>query len=179
MATITRAAGLSIGLANFHFATKQNLFEETLRFLAEEHHSHWKKSYEKVNLAPKDKLLAIVAAHFHPDICSRKKIAVWYGFFGEANARASYRKLADGIDAERRDLTVELCKKIIKEGGYANVDPVNIAFTLEGLYDGLWLNILMYPDEFSRFDMMMRIEDYLALVFPDHFQSSIPSADKG
>ncbi len=179
MATITRAAGLSIGLANFHFATKQNLFEETLRFLAEEHHSYWKRSYEKANLSPKDKLLTIVAAHFQPNICNRKKIAVWYGFFGEANARESYRKLTDHIDAEREDLTVELCKKIIKEGGYANVDPVKIAFTLEGLYDGLWLNILMYPDEFSLFDMMMRIEDYLALVFPEHFQSSTPSADKG
>jgi TetR/AcrR family transcriptional repressor of bet genes len=179
MTTVTRAAGLSIGLANFHFSTKQNLFEETLRFLAEEHHNHWKKSYEKASLAPKDKLLAIVAAHFHPNICNRKKIAVWYGFFGEANARASYRKLADDIDAERRDLTVELCKQIIKEGGYVNVDPVNIALTLEGLYDGLWLNILMYPGEFSRFDMMMRIEDYLALVFPDHFQSPTPSLDKG
>lgn len=179
MTTLTRTAGLSIGLANFHFATKQNLFEETLRFLAEEHHDHWKKSFERANLAPKDKLLAIVKAHFHPKICNRKKIAVWYSFFGEANARASYRKLADDIDTERRNLTVQLCQKIKQDGGYDDVDPVNIAFTLEGLYDGLWLNILMYPGEFSRFDMMVRIQDYLALVFPKHFQSSSDGKDKG
>ena len=174
MTTVTQAAGLSMGLANFHFSTKQNLFEETLRFLAEEHHNHWKVSYEKANLAPEAKLRAIVAAHFHPKICNRKKIAVWYGFFGEAKARASYRKLADEIDAERRDLSVALCRQIIEEGGYDNVEPVNIVFTLEGLYDGLWLNILMYPGEFSRFDMMKRIEDYLALVFPKHFEQPRP-----
>jgi len=179
MTIVTRAADLSVGLANFHFATKQNMFEETLRFLAEEHHNQWKKSYKKANLAPEAKLRAIVAAHFHPKICNRKKIAVWFSFFAEATARAAYRKLADGIDAERRELTVELCRQILKEGGYDNVDPVNVAFTLEGLYDGLWLNILMYPGEFSRFDMMRRIEDYLSLVFPKHFLHTTQPEGKG
>lgn len=170
MTTVTRAAGLSIGLANFHFSTKQNLFEETLRFLAEEHHEFWKKSYGAANLAPEDKLRAIVAAHFHRSICNRKKLAVWYAFFGEAGARASYRKLANEIDAERRDASVELIRQIIRDGGYDNMDATDIAFTLEGLYDGFWLNILMYPGAFSRFDGMRRIEGYLAQVFPRHFQ---------
>ncbi len=118
MTTVTRSAGLSIGLANFHFSTKQNLFEETLRFLAEEHHEFWKKSYETANLAPEDKLRAIVAAHFHRSICNRKKLAVWYAFFGEAGARASYRKLANEIDAERRDVSIELIHQIVADGDY-------------------------------------------------------------
>lgn len=179
MTIVTRAAGLSMGLANFHFSTKQKMFEATLKHLAEEHHEFWKKSYAKANLAPEHKLRAIVAAHFHPSICNRKKIAVWYGFFGEAGARASYRKLANEIDAERRDVTTELCRQIIAEGGYDKVDATDIAFMLEGLYDGFWLNILMYPGEFSRFDAMRRIEDHLALVFPQHFKRPVPRDDKG
>ncbi|MCP3968833.1 MAG: TetR family transcriptional regulator [Rhodobacteraceae bacterium] len=179
MTTVTRTAGLSIGLANFHFSTKDNLFEETLRFLAEEHHEFWKKSYDKADLAPAGKLIAIVAAHFHPSICNRKKIAVWYGFFGEAGARASYRKLANEIDAERRDQTEDLCRQIIAEGCYENVDATDVAFMLEGLYDGFWLNILMYPGEFSRFDAMRRIEAYLAQMFPGHFQPPAPKDCKG
>lgn len=179
MTTVTRTAGLSIGLANFHFSTKQNLFEETLRFLAEEHHQQWKKSYEKANLAPEDKLLAIVAAHFHPKICNRKKIAVWYGFFGEAGARASYRKLADDIDTERRDITAELCRKIIEDGGYDTVDATDVTLMLESIYDGFWLNILMYPGEFSLAEAKRRIESYLAQVFPRHFQYSAPLSSTG
>ncbi|MFQ5621895.1 MAG: TetR family transcriptional regulator C-terminal domain-containing protein [Paracoccaceae bacterium] len=179
MSAVTRSAGLSIGLANFHFSTKQNLLEETLRFLANEHHQFWKKSFEKADLAPEEKLRAIVAAHFHPSICNRKKIAVWYGFFGEAGARAAYRKLANEIDAERRELTVELCEGLIAAGGYDDVDPVDVAFTLEGLYDGYWLNILMYPGEFSRQDGMRRIEGYLSRVFPGHFRRSTPQNCEG
>jgi len=179
MTTVTRTAGLSNGLANFHFTSKQNLFEETLRFLAEEHRDHWKKSIEKANLAPEAKLQAIVDSHFHPKICNRKKVAVWFGFFGAATARASYRDLVNEIDAERRDVSIKLCEQIIQEGAYEAHNPVDITFTLEGLYDGLWLNILMYPGEFSRFDMMKRIEDYLVLVFPKHFQCSPQTEDKG
>ncbi len=179
MTTVTRAAGLSIGLANFHFSTKQNLFEETLRFLAEEHHEFWKKSYETANLAPEDKLRAIVAAHFHRSICNRKKLAVWFAFFGEAGARASYRKLANEIDTERRDISVELIHRIIADGGYDNVEAADVAFTLEGLYDGFWLNILMYPGEFSGFEGKRRIEDYLAQIFPKHYQRPAPPESKG
>lgn len=179
MTTVTKAAGLSMGLANFHFSTKQNLFEETLRYLAEEHHEFWKKSYEKANLAPEDKLRAIVAAHFHRRICNRKKIAVWYAFFGEAGPRASYRKLANEIDAERREVSTELCLQMIEDGGYEGVDATDVAFMLESLYDGFWLNILMYPGEFSRHDGMRRIEGYLAQIFPKHFQRPAPPDCKG
>lgn len=178
MTTVTQIAGLSLGLANFHFSTKQNLFNETLRFLSEEHHGHWKKQYERANLAPADKLLAIVEAHFHPSICNRKKIAVWYGFFGDAGARASYRKLVNDIDTERLNLSTKLCKQIISQGGYQNVDAEEVAFTLEGLYDGFWLNILMYPGEFARFDGMKRIEGYLWRVFPDHFDRPTAKSEK-
>lgn len=177
MTTVTREAGLSLGLANFHFSTKQNLFEETLRYLAEEHRQHWKKSYEKANLAPEAKLEAIVAAHFHPNICKRKKIAVWFGFFGESSARASYRKLVADIDAERFDLSLLLCRQIIDDGGYEDLDPEDVTMTLEGLYDGFWLNILMYPKGFSRFDAMKRIQEYLAGIFPRHFERP-PAADR-
>jgi TetR/AcrR family transcriptional repressor of bet genes len=178
MTTVTRTAGLSSGLANFHFTSKQNLFEETLRFLAEEHRDHWKKSIEKANLAPEAKLLAIVAAHFHPKICSRKKVAVWFGFFGAASARGSYRNLVNEIDTERRDVSIKLCEQIIQEGTYEALDPVDITFTLEGLYDGFWLNILMYPGEFTRFDAMKRIQEYLSQTFSDHFERPPPQGSK-
>lgn len=179
MTTVTREAGVSLGLVNFHFSTKQNLFEETLRYLADEHHQLWKKSYEKASLDPQAKLEAIVAAHFHPTICKRKKITVWYGFFGEAKSRASYRRLVADIDAERLNLSARLCRDIIKEGGYENIAPENVAMTLEGLYDGFWLNILMYPKEFTRFDAMRRIHEYLAGLFPKHFERPRPTDCKG
>jgi TetR/AcrR family transcriptional regulator, transcriptional repressor of bet genes len=170
MTTVTQFAGLSIGLVNFHFKTKQSLFEETLRFVAEEHREQWKKSVRKANLSPQAKLLAIVDAHYHPKICNRKKLAVWFGFYGQVAYRATYRDLMTEIDAERWETSIDLCNRIIAEGGYQNIKGHGVANTLEGLYDGFCLNILMYPQEFSSTDAKREIRNYLASIFPQHFQ---------
>ncbi len=179
MNTIAREAGLSIGLAYFYFSTKQVMLEETLRYLAEEDHQFWKKSFAKADLAPEAKLHAIVSAHFHPSICTPTKIAVWYGFFGESRARASYRQLIEEIDADRIERSTELCAEIIAEGGYENIDPRAVAMTLEGLYDGFWLNILMYPKMFNRSFAVSSIQSYLAGLFPRHFKHPSTPAGKG
>ncbi len=170
MSTVTEAAGLSVGIVNFHFQSKQKLFEETLVHLAREHHDHWHKAYTDAGLSAQEKLLAIVDAHFHPKICTRKKLAVWYAFFGEAGRRKVYRKLIDEIDDERFDLSTGLCAQIIADGGYTVPPPRIIARTLEGLYDGLQLNILMYPGSFSREQANNQIRAYLASIFPHHFE---------
>lgn len=93
MAAVPRFDGLSNGLVNFHFKTKQSMFEETLRLVVEEHRRQWKKSVRRASLAPADRLLVIVDTHDHPKICNRKKLAVWFGFHGEVVHRAIYRDL--------------------------------------------------------------------------------------
>lgn len=172
MTTVTGFAGLSIGIVNFHFKNKETLLEETLRFLAEEHRDHWRHNVENAKLTPEAKLLAIVGAHFHQNFSSRKKLSVWFSFYGEAAYRASYRKQMADIDGERWRITTELSRQIIKDGGYENISPENIASTLEGLFDGFCLNILIYPGEFSRGHATQRVREYLATTFPKHFKLS-------
>lgn len=169
MTTVTDFAGLSLGIVNFHFKSKQNLLEETLVLLAREHHNHWMKAYRDAGLSAPEKLLAIVDAHFHPRICTRKKLAVWYAFFGEAGRRAVYRSLVDAIDDQRLEISTALCAEVISDGGYRGPPASHVARTLEGLYDGLWLNILMYPGHFTRERSKAQIRSYLASIFPRHF----------
>ena len=179
MTRVTGFAGLSLGIVNFHFKNKETLVEETLKFLAEEHRDQWRKSVRNAELSPVAKLLAIVDAHYHPHICNRKKLAVWFGFYGEAAYRASYRKIMSDIDEERWVIATDLCRAVIEDGGYENCDAEHISSTLEGLYDGFCLNILIYPGDFSRDDAKARIRDYLATVFPQHVPHASQPACKG
>jgi len=169
MKKVTGIAGLSMGIVNFHFKTKEMLFLETLRYLGEEHRNHWRQSVEDSTLDPADKLLAIVNAHFHPEICNRTKLTVWFGFYGEAAYRAAYREIMSEVDDERWRLSAELIDRIIAEGGYDGPEAEHVSDTLEGLYDGFCLNILMYPDSFTREDARRRVHDYLVGKFPKHF----------
>lgn len=169
MNTVTKIAGLSVGIVNFHFDSKEKLFEETLRHLANEHRSRWGTTVARDDLAPEDRLLAIVEAEFHPDICNRDKLTVWTSFYGEAGYRASYRKIVSEIDTERWEASNFLCGQIIKDGGYSDLSAHEIAETLEGLFDGFCLNILIYPGEFTNLDAKARVQSYLAATFPQHF----------
>ena len=169
MTTVTGFAGLSLGIVNFHFQNKQNLFEETLRHLADEHRDQWHKSVHKAELTPVSKLLAIVDANFHPRVCNRKNLSVWYSFFGEAPYRHVYRKIMDEIDAERLNSMRELFERIIEDGQYDDIDAADVANTMEALYDGYSINILIYPEKFSGADAKIRIRDFLANTFPRHF----------
>lgn len=173
MKKVTGIAGLSMGIVNFHFKTKETLFQETLRYLGEEHRNHWRKSVRNAALKPQEKLLSIVDAHFHPDICNRRKLTVWFGFYGEAAYRAAYRKIMSEVDDERWTLSAKLIQRIIDDGGYEGLVAEAVSDTLEGLYDGFCLNILMYPDTFTRVDARNRVLDYLATTFPRHFQRPV------
>lgn len=169
LAAIAKEAGVSLGLANFHFKSKDILLSETLKHLAEEHREMWMRDLRRSDLTSADKLRSIITAQFHASICSRKKLSVWFAFFGETAHRKSYRSITSQIDMERQELCTELLEDIIKEGDYVEADAENIALTLEGMFDGLWLNMLMYPAKFTREKATHQVLNYLEMFFPRHF----------
>lgn len=177
MATITRFANLSQGIVNFHFQSKDRLLMEAVGYLAEEHHLLWQKLYAQSGPSARERLLALIESDYHPDICNRKKLTVWFAFFGEKKYRDAYRERCGKIDEDRVAETVRLCRQIKNEGAYDHVDALMFAQSLEAFTDGLWLNILLYPDTFTRQRARDECFAYLASVFPQHF--SAPAAKLG
>lgn len=169
LSKVTEMAGLSLGLVNFHFASKERLLEETLRHVAVEHRDHWQKAIGAAGLSDADRLLAIIESAFHPSVCSRKKLSVWFAFFGEAANRSTYRTIVEDIDEERHQVSKHLLRRIAGDGDAATLDPAQVSLSLEALMDGLWLNMLIYPEDFKRDDAKAQVRRVLALMFPHHF----------
>lgn len=146
IARVTKIAGTSIGLANFYFDSKEALFEAVLQHLADEERILWQNRSADTSLTPMDRLKALVDARFHIRSCDRRKLAVWFAFWGDAAARDIYRRVVAAKDDERLEATVA----IIQSLGPPGRDPLQTALGLEALYDGLWLNHLLYPADFKR-----------------------------
>jgi AcrR family transcriptional regulator len=172
MARVTETAGVSIGLANFHFESKDRLFEAMLKHLADEQRALWQSRLQGPDRASRDLLLAIVGSRFHPAICARRKLAVWFAFWGDAGARDIYRRAVGGMDDERLEASAAIIAEMIAEAGYAGIDPVETVLTIEAMYDGLWLNMLLYPGEFRRSQCRARAMAVIAARFPSHFQTA-------
>jgi len=167
---VAKEAGLSQGIVNLHFKSKDNLLKETLSSLASEYRDKFDKALQKSGPHPADKLRAIMEHDLRPSICNQRKLAIWFAFWGEVKSRPTYRRLCDEWDQYYDDVVADLCKELIAEGGYKNVDAMTVANGLAAMTNGLWLSCLIGPQAWDRNEADAAIMSYLRNVFPKHFK---------
>lgn len=167
MANVADGAGLSRGIVNFHFESKDKLLVATLQHMADEYAAHWRGAIENAGSDPARRLRALVAADFDRGICNKRKLAAWCAFWGEAKSRPTYRKLCGGRDAEYEEALVAIVGALIDEGGYA-LDARATAEGLGALLEGLWLRLLMM-DDLTRERALAVALKHLEATFPRHF----------
>ena len=169
LADVAKTAGLSQGIVNLHFDSKDNLLAATLRYLADEYRQQFEQAIGRAGPGPADRIRALIEMDFRPSICDRKKLAVWFAFWGEAKAVPTYRKICQQRDREYGEVLEQLCRELVAEGGYDETDPVLVASALAAITDGLWLSCLISPGDFDRGQAKAAVENYLRAVFPRHF----------
>lgn len=166
---VAKEAGLSQGIVNLHFKSKDNLFNETLRYLAEEYKSLFEKTLDRAGPGAADKLLALMELDLKPSVCDQKKLAVWFGFWGEVKAMPTYRKMCNEYDRGYDLALKRLCTEIIAEGNYENVSAKHVAEALASLTNGFWLSCLISTKSWDRHAALESVKSYLVSVFPKHF----------
>jgi TetR/AcrR family transcriptional repressor of bet genes len=137
---VAKEAGLSQGIVNLHFESKDNLLTETLRTLAGEYRENFNKTLEKSGPRPADSLLALMESDLRPSICDRQKLAIWFAFWGEVKSRPTYRRICDEFDNYYDSVVERLCADLIEEGAYENIDAAAAAESLTSMTNGLWLS---------------------------------------
>ena len=172
MADITREAGLSLGIVNLHFKSKDKLLLETLKYIAEEYRRHWEKTLERAGPEPADKLATLVDLDFSKAICDRKKLAVWFAFWGETRSRPIYMKTCAEYDRHYVQVETELFTELLRDDTEKQHDPQVLATTLDALVDGLWLDMLLMPKELDRKQARALAMNYLHTVLPGYFPPS-------
>ena len=168
---VSKRAGVSRGLVNFHFLSKDRLLIETLEQLSEEYAASWRKALEQADKDPVSQLAALVESDFHPRVCTRKKVAVWYAFLGEARSRPTYTEACQTWDRQFSEVLEKCCRDVAEQGGYDTVDVAVIARALGALIDSLWRDLMLSPKSFRREDGKTTCFRFLATVFPRHFDA--------
>ena len=166
---VAATAGLSQGIVNLHFKSKENLLTETLRHVSDEYLERFDTALAAAGDSAASKLHAVMSLDFRPSICDRRKLAVWFAFYGEIKSRPTYRKICQRHDDYYDDVVAALCTEIIDEGRYKAVSANGVASMLAATTNGLWLSCLISPKSFDRHEAMRVIDEYLGVVFPKHF----------
>jgi TetR/AcrR family transcriptional repressor of bet genes len=169
MATVSSEAGLSQGIINLHFQSKDRLLIETLRYIADEYRQTWKKALAGAGGSPAQQLAALVAVDFRLPVCDRNKLAVWFAFWGESKSRPTYRQICAERDRAYRNEMVQVCEALIEDGGYRDLDAETVAAGLSAMTSGLWLDMLTNPRSMSRQDGREICMQFVATTFDRHY----------
>jgi len=169
IATVAREAGLSQGIINLHFRSKERLLTETLRSLSDEYRDACRDAAAAAEISPAAGLAAMVEIDFRRDLCTRDKLAVWFAFWGERKFRPTYRRLCAARDKYYDDMARTMCARVCEQGDYPGLEPVLVAEGLSALTDGLWLDLLVRSDTMSKALARRITLAYLANAFPKHF----------
>jgi transcriptional repressor BetI len=166
---VAAAAGMSPGIVNFYFKSKEQLLAATLEQIAEEYDAVRREAVASGASDPAAVIEATLDADFHPTIFTREKIAVWWAFWAEAPSRPAYQQLVAELEGRYFEETVLPIQQLIEQGGYRNLDPVQIARGLNALIDGLWFDLLIDPNAIDSASAKAICRTYLGALFPRHF----------
>ena len=166
---VTETAKVSHGVVNYHFDSKAALYDATLGFLAQEHYENWSRYYDQAKPTAAHRLAAIIRADFDKSICTHKRLAVWFAFWGQAKYRPNYLRIHNKFDNERYDRIHQLCAELIRSGEYPELDVEKTTLAIEALSDGAWLSLMLYPEGANREAFRSICIDALPRFFPKHF----------
>lgn len=173
MADVADGAGLSRGIVNFHFESKEKLLVATLQYMADEYAAHWRAALSKAGTDPAKQLQALVAADFDRAICTKRKLAAWCAFWGEAKSRPTYQVLCGARDEAYQRVFIELCTALKADAGY-EFDPQSTALALSAMLEGLWLRLMMGTEDVTRESALHAATEFLASTFPKHCRREKP-----
>ncbi len=172
LADVAEGAGLSRGIVNFHFESKENLLIATLQFLAEEYTAHVEAALAKAGASAAARLWAVVAADFDRRVCTRRKIAAWCAFWGEAKSRPTYQALCgardDRFESSVQGLVAEL-------EGTTEAEAAALTLAICAMLEGLWVRLMMDP-RLRREEAQAAAVAALVAGFPRHFGPQGPLA---
>jgi TetR/AcrR family transcriptional repressor of bet genes len=166
---VASAAGMSPGIVNFYFRTKEQLLAATLEFIAGEYETSWRTQLAAAGDSPAAQLEAMIEADFSPGIFTREKLTVWYGFWAEAPNQPLYGTLVSELEQRYWNETRGIVDRLIAEGGYKGLDPDAVAHGLNAMIDGLWFDLLIDPEAVTSAHGKAICRLYLSGIFPKHF----------
>ena len=93
---------------------------------------------------------------------------MWFAFWGESSSRPVYRQICHEADAQTSSSMFRLCREL---GCTSKRRAELIATGYTALADGLWLDILVTPEDMSPALARDISLNYMAAVFPEHFKA--------
>lgn len=144
---ISKGAGMSRGIINFYFTSKEMMLRETLKTLIDEYEAEWNAALNKAGEDGRTRLDALITVHFSKKLCSARRLNVMSAFWGHAATQSAYRHQMEAADAKIEHVFTQALAHTL--GGSLD-EARDAALQLHALIRGLWLNFMLNPKDAAR-----------------------------
>ncbi len=162
LAKVAAEAGLTAGIVNHHFDTKDALLIETLRTLSDEFSQSLDAALAASGGDAVAGLNAIIDHRFDPAVSGAAHVAVWLAYQAEAPWRAAYTEICGDRDA----VYMEAIRSRLRRLGVSASDVDVVARAFAGLLDRYWQDILFVDARFDRAAAQAACRRLLAAILP-------------
>lgn len=171
LSDVAKVAGLSHGLVNFHFTSKELLLSETLTYLSDEYRENWTQALLTAPPHPASQLDALLRADFSPQLFTPARLAAWVAFWGEAQSRPLYQEKCGAKDDDHALQQEAICAALMRESGYSG-DAARISRALRLITEGVWMDLVTMARPYSREEGLATVHAAAHAFFPQHFDEN-------
>jgi TetR/AcrR family transcriptional repressor of bet genes len=168
LSNVAAEAGVSHGLVNFHFESKEKLLTATLMFMAVEYRQNWQAALNAAGDDPARKLAALLEADFNGVVWTQDRSACWCAFWGEVQSRPIYQQQCAANDDDYIETLEQICQSLIEAGGY-DLSARRVARVLRFTSEGLWNDMLSMVVPYTREEALKTLFSCAQVYFPKHF----------
>jgi TetR/AcrR family transcriptional repressor of bet genes len=144
---ISKGAGMSRGIINFYFTSKEMMMREALKTLIDEYESAWRVALSTANDDGRARLNALIFAHFNKELCSAKRLNMMSAFWGHAATQSAYRNQLEAADLAIETAFTECLAQVLNS---TLEEAKDASSQLHALIRGLWLTFMLNPKTEAR-----------------------------
>lgn len=168
LAKVAERTGLSQGICNFHFRSKEKLMLEAFRMLYQEHGRAWRRVLHDEGLSPSLRLTSLLETLLSPPLADHRKLAVWLAFWGVAPHRRTYLEICSEGDRAYEAAVEGLMRQLapgVEEVCGMRLSAIAVALT--GMIDGAHLQYLIAPGRLQTEEAIRACLAFLSSFFPE------------
>jgi TetR/AcrR family transcriptional repressor of bet genes len=158
---ISAEAGVSIGLINHHFPTKNALVAEAYRHFNAQLNQAVIDAMGHAVQSPREKLRALFRAIFSPPNLDRDVLTVWVVLWGLYHHSREIQKVHSEAYGGYVETLREALAALQKESGKFRMNLRLAAIGAQALLDGLWLEWCLDPENFSPQEAVQLCESWV------------------
>ncbi len=147
--TICETAGVSIGLVNHYYASKEALIADVYRQLADDLLDTLKTRVAATAGDARTRLIAFIRASFAPDTLDPGLLRVWLAFWTMTLSTPAIAAVHTRTYADYRRFLEHLLGELAAECAFPRLTVRQAAIGLNGLLDGLWVEWCLNPETFT------------------------------